>query len=54
MDAELIARITQEHQRRLAWFEDNQGEITSSPGLLAGDLRLVHPWKGIYKPADLP
>jgi len=54
MDAELIERITQEHQRRLAWFEDNQGEITPSPDLLAGGLRLVHPRKGIYKPADLP
>lgn len=54
MDAELIARITQEHQHRLAWFEDNQGEITPSPVPLAGGLRLVHPRKGIYKPADLP
>ena len=32
MDSELIARISPEHQRRLAWFEEHQGEVSASPG----------------------
>ena len=54
MDAELIARISPEHRRRLAWFEEHQGEVSPAPGPLAGGLLLVSPSKGIYKPADLP
>jgi putative restriction endonuclease len=54
MDPELIARISFEHQRRLAWFEEHQGEVTPSPAPLGGGLRLVSTPKGIYKPADLP
>src|SRR5690242_6396741 len=53
MDAELIARISPEHRDRLAWFEKHQGEVSPAPGRLAG-LPLVSPFKGIYKPADLP
>jgi putative restriction endonuclease len=54
MDAELIARISPEHRRRLAWFEEHQGEVSPAPAPLEGDLILVHPFKGIYKPAGLP
>ena len=54
MDSELIARISPEHQRRLAWFEEHQGEVSPSPAPLDGGLRLVSAPKGIYKPADLP
>ncbi len=54
MDSELIARISPEHRRRLAWFEEHQGEVSASPGPLAGGLLLVSKPKGIYKPGDLP
>lgn len=54
MDSELIARISPEHRIRLAWFEEHQGEVSASPGPLAGGLRLVSTPKGIYKPGDLP
>jgi putative restriction endonuclease len=54
MDSELIARISPEHRRRLAWFEEHQGEVSPSPAPLDGGLRLVSTPKGIYKPADLP
>jgi putative restriction endonuclease len=54
MDAELIARISPEHRDRLAWFEEHQGEVSPAPVPLEGDLILVHPFKGIYKPAGLP
>jgi hypothetical protein len=54
MDSELIARISPEHRRRLAWFEEHQGEVTASPAPLAGGLLLVSKPKGIYKPGDLP
>jgi putative restriction endonuclease len=54
MDAELMARISPEHRRRLGWFEEHQGEVSAAPGPLEGDLILVHPFKGIYKPAGLP
>ncbi len=54
MDSELIARISPEHRRRLAWFEEHQGEVSSAPAPLPGDLYLVSARKGIYKPADLP
>ena len=54
MDSELIARISPEHRRRLAWFEEHQGEVSAFPGPLAGGLLLVSKPKGIYKPGDLP
>jgi hypothetical protein len=54
MDSELIARISPEHRRRLAWFEEHQGEVSPAPAPLEGGLRLVSAPKGIYKPADLP
>ena len=54
MDSELIARISPEHRRRLAWFEEHQGEVSVFPGPLAGGLLLVSKPKGIYKPGDLP
>jgi hypothetical protein len=54
MDSELIARISPEHRRRLAWFEEHQGKASAAPPLLAGDLLLVSKTKGIYKPGDLP
>ena len=54
LDSELIARISPEHRRRLAWFEEHQGEVSASPGPLAGGLLLVSKPKGIYKPGDLP
>ena len=31
MDSELIARISPEHRRRLAWFEEHQGEVSAMP-----------------------
>ena len=53
MDAELIARITPDHARRLAWFEEHQGQVSGPPQpLVLGTLRLVSTPKGIYKPAD--
>jgi hypothetical protein len=54
MDSELIARISPEHKRRLAWFEEHQGEVSASPGPLPDGLLLVSKPKGIYKPGDLP
>ena len=54
MDSELITRISPEHRRRLAWFEEHQGEVSASPGPLADGLLLVSKPKGIYKPSDLP
>ena len=53
LDSELIARISPEHRRRLAWFEEHQGKVSPSPPPLDGGLRLVSAPKGIYKPADL-
>ena len=54
MDSELVARISPDHWRRLAWFEEHQGEVSASPDPLVGSLLLVSKPKGIYKPADLP
>lgn len=54
MDAELVARISPEHRRRLAWFEAHAGEVVPMPGPIEGDLLLVSKPKGIFKPADLP
>jgi putative restriction endonuclease len=53
MDTELLARISAAHQRRLAWFEEHQGEMTGFPQPLADGLFLAGKAKGIYKPADL-
>ena len=53
MDVELIARISPGHRDRLVWFEEHQGEVSPVPGRLAGR-PLASPFKGIYKPADLP
>ena len=53
MDSELTARISTEHLRHLAWFEEHQDEVSPSPSRLEGGLRLVSTPKGIYKPADL-
>jgi putative restriction endonuclease len=55
MDSELIARISVAHRRRLAWFEEHQGEVSAFPGPLANGtpLLLVSKPKGIYKPGNL-
>jgi hypothetical protein len=53
MDTGLLARISAAHQRRLAWFEEHQGEMTGFPEPLADGLFLAGKAKGIYKPADL-
>ena len=53
MDSELIARISPSHRRRLAWFEEHQGEISPFPEPLANGLLLVSKPKGIYKPGNL-
>jgi len=53
MDSELIARISPQHRRRLAWFEEHQGEVATAPLPLVGGLLLISRAKGIYKPADL-
>jgi putative restriction endonuclease len=54
MDPTVTARITPSHARRLAWFEDHEGEVTAIPGPLADGQLLVSKPKGIYKPGDLP
>jgi putative restriction endonuclease len=54
MDSELINRISPEHRRRLAWFEEHEGEVSAIPGPLASGLLLISKPKGIYKPGDLP
>ncbi len=54
MDPELAARLSAEHQRRLAWFEEHKGEVSPIPGPLEDGLRLVSKPKGIYKPAGTP
>jgi putative restriction endonuclease len=54
MDFELVARISAAHARRLAWFEEHQGEMSGFPGPLADGSLLAAKAKGIYKPADLP
>jgi putative restriction endonuclease len=53
MDSELIARISPSHRRRLAWFEEHQGEVSPFPEPLANGLLLVSKPKGIYKPGNL-
>ena len=53
MDQELVARLSPSHVRRLAWFEEHQGETTFIPGPLADGSLLVSKPKGIYKPQDL-
>ena len=40
-----------EHIRRLEWFEEHAGQIGPRPQPLDGTLTLVHPRRGIYKPA---
>jgi putative restriction endonuclease len=54
MDSDLLARISPEHQRRLAWFEEHQGEVSGFPERMPDGLLLSGKAKGIYKPADLP
>lgn len=54
MDSEVIAWISAEHRRRLAWFEEHQGDVSAIPGPLADGLLLVSNPKGIYKPGGLP
>jgi hypothetical protein len=54
MDPVLIARISPEHRRQLAWFEEHEGEVSGIPGPLEDGLLLVSKPKGIYKPKDLP
>ena len=53
MDSELIARISLPHRRRLAWFEEHQGEVSAFPEPLANGLLLVSKRRGIYKPGNL-
>ncbi len=54
MDSELIARISPSHQRRLAWFEEHQGELSPFHGPLPPkDLLLVSRKREIYKPGNL-
>lgn len=53
MDSELIARISREHQRRLAWFQEHQGDVSGFPEPLEDGLLLVSKPKGIYKPRGL-
>lgn len=50
----MIAWISAEHRRRLAWFEEHQGDVSAIPGPLADGLLLVSNPKGIYKPGGLP
>jgi hypothetical protein len=54
MESELLARISTAHQRRLAWFEEHQGEMSWFPEPLPDGSLLAGKAKGIYKPADLP
>ena len=49
----MIARISPSHRRRLAWFEEHQGEVSPFPEPLANGLLLVSKPKGIYKPGNL-
>jgi putative restriction endonuclease len=53
VDADLAARLSPSHIRRLEWFEEHAGEVGPRPGHLAGSLPLVHPQMGIYKPREL-
>jgi putative restriction endonuclease len=54
MDSELIARISLAHRRRLAWFEEHQGEVPAFPEPLPPtNLLLVSKRRGIYKPGNL-
>jgi putative restriction endonuclease len=54
MHSDLLARISPAHQRRLAWFEGHQGEVSGFPEKMPDGLVLSGKAKGIYKPADLP
>ena len=54
MESELIARISPSHRRRLAWFEEHQGEVSAYPKPLPPpELLLVSERRGIYKPGNL-
>jgi hypothetical protein len=51
MDPALAGRLSPDHVRRLAWFEQHAGEITSRPEPLTDPrLPLAHPRRGIFKP----
>jgi hypothetical protein len=41
MDADSLARISPDHRRRLAWFEDHKGEVTGMPAPLEDGLLLT-------------
>jgi putative restriction endonuclease len=53
MDPSLTARLVTDHRRRLAWFEDHQGEVSPFPPKLEGRLDLATKAKGIYKAGGL-
>lgn len=53
MDADLAARLSPGHLRRLEWFEEHAGDVLPRPEPLDGTLPLVHPRMGIYKPHEL-
>jgi len=59
MDSELIARISDPHRERLAWFEEHQGEPSPFPRPLPPKeekkegLLLVSRHREIYKPGNL-
>jgi putative restriction endonuclease len=54
MESSLIARIGPNHRRRLAWFEEHEGQVSGFPRPLEDGLLLVSAPKGIYKPEGLP
>jgi putative restriction endonuclease len=53
VDADLAARLSPDHLRRLEWFEEHAGQVGPRPEPLEGPLPLVHRQMGIYKPRDL-
>jgi putative restriction endonuclease len=54
MDPALVARLSPNHHRQLAWFEEHESELSGFPGPLDDGLLLVSKAKGIYKPRGLP
>lgn len=53
VDTDLTAKLSPRHLQRLRWFEEHAGQTLPRPRPLDHSLPLVHPRRGIYKPAEL-
>ena len=55
MDSSTVGRLyNSDHVRCLQWFEDHVGQEVRSDHLIAGGIKLVTQFKGIFKPEWMP